>query len=95
MGSTRVLQIELPTRIADLVQEKVAAGEYASESEVIAERLEDLLMEDAAIERWLKEDVVPTYDAMMRDPGRGLSLAEARRQIEAHIAKKNEAAGDA
>ena len=37
---------------------------------------------DAAVERWLKEEVVPTYDAVKADPSRGIPaksvFAEAR-----------------
>lgn len=31
---------------------------------------------DAAAERWLREDVAPTYHAWKADPGRGISAEE-------------------
>ena len=36
MRATRSLSITLPVEIADMVEAKVASGEYASESDVIA-----------------------------------------------------------
>ena len=32
---------------------------------------------DATVERWLKEDVAPVYDAMKADPARGIPAAKA------------------
>ncbi len=36
--STQTLQIELPTEIAERIRDHVRSGEYASESDVIADR---------------------------------------------------------
>ncbi|MGO4837502.1 type II toxin-antitoxin system ParD family antitoxin, partial [Rhizobiaceae sp. 2RAB30] len=47
---------------------------------------------DAAIERWLRDEVVPTYDRMKADPGRGMSaddMAErARKRHETRLQRK-------
>jgi putative addiction module CopG family antidote len=50
--------------MAQMVKTKVSSGEYATESEVIRDGLRSLLARDAAIESWLRDDVVPTYDAI-------------------------------
>lgn len=58
------------------------SGAYASGSEVVRAGLRALQERDAAVERWLTNEVVPTYDAMKKNPGRGLCaksvFAEAR-----------------
>lgn len=55
------------------------AGTYASASEVVRAGLRALRERDAAVERWLREAVVPTYDAMQADPARGLSADQVTR----------------
>ncbi|TGD98023.1 ribbon-helix-helix domain-containing protein [Methylobacterium nonmethylotrophicum] len=62
MRTTRPLSITLPHEMAQMVKDKVAAGEYATESEVIRDGLRALLARDAAMERWLREEVVPVFD---------------------------------
>ena len=73
MRTTRQLSITLPNEMAEMIKDKVASGDYASESEVIREGLRSLRERDMAIERWLREDVVPTYDAHKADPFSGHS----------------------
>jgi antitoxin ParD1/3/4 len=48
MRSTQQLSITLPKDMADEVKAKVAAGEYATESEVIRDGLRTLLAYDEA-----------------------------------------------
>jgi antitoxin ParD1/3/4 len=31
---------------------------------------------DAAVQRWLREEVAPAYDAMQADPSRGIAAAD-------------------
>lgn len=81
MRSTRQLSITLPNEMADLVKAKVAAGEYATESEVIRDGLRTLLARDRAIEAWLREQVVPAAQALKANPGRALSVEQARAQL--------------
>ena len=45
----------------------------------------DTLQErDAAVERWLRDAVVPVYDAMQADPGRGRSAGQVADRLRAH-----------
>lgn len=81
MRSTQQFSITLPNEMADLVKAKVAAGEYATESEVIRDGLRVLLARDRAVEAWLREEVVPAAQALKADPGRGLSLDEVRGRL--------------
>ena len=53
---------------AAYIDAKVDDGAYASASEVVRAGLRALQERDAAVERWLKDEVIPTYDAMKADP---------------------------
>lgn len=84
MRSTRQMSITLPVEMAQMVKEKVAQGGYASESEVIREGLRALQERDAAVERWLRDQVGPAYDAVQADPSQLIDIddvfAELRRR---------------
>ncbi len=67
MRTTQPLTITLPLDMAQMVKDKVSSGEYATESEVIRDGLRTLAARDAAVERWLREEVAPTIaDARAR-----------------------------
>ena len=87
MRTTQQLSITLPKEMAKLLREKVTSGQYASESEVIRDGLRVLVARDRALEQWLKEKVVPAYDAMKENPGQGLSIAKVRANL-ARLRKK-------
>jgi antitoxin ParD1/3/4 len=81
MRSTRQLSITLPNEMADLVRDKVATGEYATESEVIRDGLRVLLARDRAMEDWLRKQVAPAYDALKADPSRAVSVDHVRAKL--------------
>jgi len=81
MRSTQQLSITLPNEMAEQLRAKVAAGEYATESEVIRDGLRTLLARDRAVERWLREEVAPAYDALKADPTRAVSLKQVRERL--------------
>jgi antitoxin ParD1/3/4 len=87
MRKTQSLSITLPIDMAEMVKSKVASGEYATESEVICDGLRTLAARDAAVNRWLRDDVAPTYDAHKADPTRAVGLDEAMAQVRARIAR--------
>jgi antitoxin ParD1/3/4 len=39
---------------------------------------------DAAVERWLIDEVVPLYDAMHENPGRGRSAQQVAEKLRTH-----------
>ena len=79
--------ISLPPAQARYIDSLVETGTYASASEVVRAGLRALRERDAAVERWLKEDVVPVYDAMVADPGRALSADKVTAAMRAHHAE--------
>lgn len=74
------------------IDAKVAAGGYASGSEVVREGLRAMQERDAAIERWLREEVVPTIEEMEAHPERLVPLDEAFDRIEAKLRARMKAA---
>jgi antitoxin ParD1/3/4 len=85
MRSTQSLSITLPLEMAQMVKAKVASGEYATESEVVRDGLRTLVARDAAVERWLTDEVVPTIKAIDSDPSRTMLLEEARQRLHARV----------
>lgn len=83
MRSTQQFSITLPIQMAEAVKAKVAAGEYATESEVIRDGLRALMARDRAMESWLVGQVAPAYDALKADPSRAVSIDEVRARLAA------------
>ena len=81
MRTTRQLSITLPNDMADALRERVRAGEYASESEVIREGLRALWARDQAVEAWLRDEVADAYDALAADASRGIDATELRTRL--------------
>jgi len=68
MRSTRQMSITLPVEMAQSIRVKVERGDYASESEVVREGLRALFEREAAVERWLREEVAPAHDRHAANP---------------------------
>jgi putative addiction module CopG family antidote len=85
--NTQSLSITLPHDMARLVKEKVASGNYATESEVIRDGLRALGERDAALENWLRSEGVARYDAYQRDP-RGEPAEKIFAQLRQYHAKR-------
>ncbi|CCV10070.1 type II toxin-antitoxin system ParD family antitoxin [Mesorhizobium sp. STM 4661] len=89
MSATEKRTFSLPAEQAAFIDQLVQSGAYATSSEVIRAGLRALQERDAAVERWLREEVAPTYDAWKAHPGRGISPEEmterARKRHEARL----------
>ena len=81
MRTTQQLSITLPKEMADAIKSKVAAGEYASESEVIRDGLRVLMARDRAVESWLRDQVGPAFDAIQADPSRAVTIDQVRARL--------------
>jgi putative addiction module CopG family antidote len=89
MRSTHPISVTLPHDMAAMVKAKVASGEYATESEVIRDGLRIPQARDAAVERWLRDEVVKSYDEYAGDariPGDEI-MARLRRSYRARPVK--------
>ena len=68
MRTTQQFSITLPHDMAEVVERKIQSGAYASVSEVMRDGVRALIERDAAIERWLREEVVPGHIEHLSDP---------------------------
>ena len=102
MSPTRQLTVTLPEEVVRAVEARVAAGECASASEVVLDGLMQLdpfaddmpPIPDDEVERWLREEVVATYQAHLADPSRAIPAEEVfegleRRYLTPRASQKN------
>lgn len=80
--------ISLPPQHAAYVDELVASGAYGSVSEVVRAGLRALQDRDAAVEKWLREEVVATYDAMIANPERAIPADSVFEEIRRRRAER-------
>jgi putative addiction module CopG family antidote len=92
MRSTQQFSITLPNEMAEAVRAKVAAGEYATESEVIRDGLRVLLARDRAVEAWLRKDVVAAYDSLKANPSRAVAVGAVKARLATAHAKTSKKA---
>ncbi|KAB2706092.1 antitoxin ParD1/3/4 [Ochrobactrum sp. RC6B] len=88
MANIEKRTISLPSEQAAFIDSKIKTGDYASVSEVVRAGIRALRERDAAIERWLKNDVAASYDAMTSDPSRAVSVDSALDSIRQRHAKR-------
>lgn len=87
MSALKEMQITLPAELAARVRDKMDTGQYATESELIAQSLAALEDRDAEIESWLINDVKPAIDQWTADPRRAIPLSEAFANLDKRIAQ--------
>ncbi len=83
MRNTYPLTVTLPHEMAAMVKAKVASGEYATESEVIRDGLRVLQARDAAMEKWLQEEVGKSYDEYAADSSTVVEANELMARVRA------------
>lgn len=86
MSTIEKRTVSLPQEHAAYIDRLVKSGSFASASEVVRAGLRALQERDLAVERWLREEVAPSYDAMKANPARGLNAQAAFDDIRAHHA---------
>ena len=85
MSGVQQYNVTLPPDLALAVERKVRDGSYASVNEVLSESVRALIERDAAVEGWLRDEVLPGHAEYLADPSSAvtsdalLSRMKARR----------------
>ncbi|MEM1377403.1 MAG: type II toxin-antitoxin system ParD family antitoxin [Pseudomonadota bacterium] len=82
MSTVEKRSISLPKKQAEYLDQLVASGAYGSISEAVRAGLRELKARDAEIERWLHEEVAPTYDRAMAHPEELIPIDEVKARLE-------------
>jgi Arc/MetJ-type ribon-helix-helix transcriptional regulator len=82
MPQASTLQVKLSVKSVEYLKKKVASGEFASESDALDDMVAARRDEDAELERWEREVVVPAHDRLMADPSSAISIEEVERHLE-------------
>jgi antitoxin ParD1/3/4 len=88
MRTTQQFSITLPLEMAEIVERKIKSGAYASVSEVVRDGVRALLERDAALERWLREEVVPGHREYMADRSKGVPADAVLQRIKSRRAAR-------
>jgi antitoxin ParD1/3/4 len=88
MRTTQQMSITLPNEMAEFVREKVARGDYASDSEVLRDALRVLRERDRAVYAWLREQVVPAAQALFDNPERALPVDQVHAELKKSRARR-------
>jgi antitoxin ParD1/3/4 len=87
MRTTQQFSITLPLDMAEIVERKIKSGAYASVSEVVRDGVRALLARDAAVEHWLREEVLAGHREYLADPSKGVPADAVIERIKARRAR--------
>ncbi|MBV8359198.1 MAG: type II toxin-antitoxin system ParD family antitoxin [Deltaproteobacteria bacterium] len=88
MRTSQQFSITLPLNMAQAIERKVKSGAYASVSEVVRDGVRMVLERDAAVERWLREEVVSGHREYLANPAQGVPADAVLHRIKARRAAR-------
>lgn len=83
----RSLTVTLPDDIVEAIEAKVAAGEYASESDVVRDSVETLM--DFELDDNQIAEIRASYDQMKADPSLGIPIDQVMDRIRKRVLGSN------
>jgi len=89
MRTTQQFSITLPLDMAEIVENKIRSGSYASVSEVVRDGVRALMERDAAIERWLRDEVLAGHKEYLSDPAKAIPAEAIMGRLKARRAARN------
>lgn len=89
MAAAAKRSFSLPAEQSAFIDAQVAAGTFASASEVVRAGLRALQERDAAVERWLREEVGPTVQAVRAGRMKTHSATDVRQHLADQYAGAN------
>jgi len=93
MAQPKKRTFSLPAEQSRFIDRLVSSGAYASGSEVVRAGLRALQERDAAVERWLREEVAAVYDAVREGRSRAVPAEEVFAAVRArHADRKKKSA---
>jgi antitoxin ParD1/3/4 len=91
MAGVEKRTVSLSPELAAYVDDLIVSGAYATASEVIRAGLRALQEREGAVERWLRDEVVPAAVAMQAEPERGIPADVAFERLRALHRRRIEA----
>lgn len=83
MGTARQFSVTLPQDMAEVVDAKIKSGAYSTVSDVMSDGVRALVERDAAIEKWLRDEVVAGHREYLADPSKGVPAEAILERIKA------------
>lgn len=88
MSPQKKRTFSLPKEQAAFIDRMVKSGSYSTASEVVRAGLRSLQERDEAVERWLREEVASSYDALQADPSRSKTAKDVFNAVRARHADR-------
>ncbi len=88
MKTFRQFNVTLPPEMAAAVEAKIKSGAYASASDLMCDGVRALLARDAAVEKWLSEEVIAGHKEYLEDPSKGVPAESILERIKARRAAR-------
>jgi putative addiction module CopG family antidote len=85
MTAMQQFNITLPTDLAEAIEGRIQSGAYSSVSEAVREALHILLEQDAAVEQWLRGEVLAGHQEYLADPSQGVPIEDVLARIKATV----------
>lgn len=81
MANIEKRTFSIPSEHGMFIDNLVESGAYATASEVVRAGIRALQEREAAVTRWLLEEVAPVYEAMEADPSRAIPASRVFKNL--------------